>query len=625
MASQGRRPRGLLSSPEGRFAIGATAALLLATYSLGAMPARAAQSAIPKAPPASLHRLVVPPPELAAGPATHTVPATPLVGAPTRVNSAQLERVGGKSFPALTPPATGASRTFGPAAAVSACSAGSLAASSSSVVEGATVSVTASATCPSGTSVSYAYWLISPGGHAQNMTPWTGSTWTWDTAGYTPGAYQIEVWITDGSTSAGPQTTGVAAVTVSALGACSAGSLAASSSSVLEGATVSVTASATCPSGTTVSYAYWLISPGGHAQNMTPWTGSTWTWDTAGYTPGAYQIEVWITDGSTSAGPQTTGVAAVTVSALGACSAGSLAASSSSVLEGATVGVTASATCPSGTTASYAYWLISPGGHAQNMTPWTGSTWTWDTAGYTPGAYQIEVWITDGSTSAGPQTTGVAAITVLNIALASTQNWSGYVLGDGPFTGAQGTFDIPEIYTTSTNTDTSEWVGVDGWNDSSLIQAGIDEPYNASTNTYRILAWWEILPAHPTEVLISTSTLSPEPGDSITVTLGEVSSGTWGIEVTDNTNGQSFVTDQPYSAPQSSAEWIVEAPTLDGSIETLGDYAPDVTFTNLGTSGPEAILYDVAMFQSSLQVSTPSILDSTGFNVAYGDLAPPPP
>ena len=526
MASQGRRPRGLLSSPEGRFAIGATAALLLATYSLGAMPARAAQSAIPKAPPASLHRLVVPPPELAAGPATHTVPATPLVGAPTRVNSAQLERVGGKSFPALTPPATGASRTFGPAAAVS---------------------------------------------------------------------------------------------------ACSAGSLAASSGSVLEGATVSVTASATCPSGTTVSYAYWLISPGGHAQNMTPWTGSTWTWDTAGYTPGAYQIEVWITDGSTSAGPQTTGVAAITVSALGACSAGSLAASSSSVLEGATVGVTASATCPSGTTASYAYWLISPGGHAQNMTPWTGSTWTWDTAGYTPGAYQIEVWITDGSTSAGPQTTGVAAITVLNIALASTQNWSGYVLGDGPFTGAQGTFDIPEIYTTSTNTDTSEWVGVDGWNDSSLIQAGIDEPYNASTNTYRILAWWEILPAHPTEVLISTSTLSPEPGDSITVTLGEVSSGTWGIEVTDNTNGQSFVTDQPYSAPQSSAEWIVEAPTLDGSIETLGDYAPDVTFTNLGTSGPEAILYDVAMFQSSLQVSTPSILDSTGFNVAYGDLAPPPP
>ena len=417
----------LFAPPRGRFAIGAAAAILWTTCSVGAMPARAAQGSFPQTPSVSSHRLEVPYPASAAASATLAPPASPLVGAPTKVNPAQLQQIGGRKFPALKRSAAGGTHTFSPAAAVAACSGGSLAASSSSVVEGATVSVTASATCPSGT------------------------------------------------------------------------------------------------------------------------------------------------------------------------------------------------------TASYAYWLVSPGGHAQNMTPWTGAAWSWDTAGYAPGAYQIEVWVTNGSTSAGPQTTAFTSVAISSVALGSSQNWSGYVLGDGPFTAAQGTFNIPEIYAAPTNTDTAEWVGVDGWNDSSLIQAGIDEPYNATTNTYRILAWWEILPADPTEVLISTSTLSPQPGDSITVTLGEVSSDTWGIEITDNTNGQSFVTDQLYSAPQSSAEWIVEAPTLDGSIETLGDYAPDVTFTDLGTTGPETVLYDVAMFQARVQVSTPSTLDSTGFTVAYGNLPPPPP
>ena len=201
-------------------------------------------------------------------------------------------------------------------------------------------------------------------------------------------------------------------------------------------------------------------------------------------------------------------------------------------------------------------------------------------------------------------------------------NWSGYVLANGPYTGVQATFDIPQIYANSTNTDTAEWVGIDGWGNTSLIQAGIDEPYDASTNTYQVVAWWTLSTynfiGQPISMVVS-------PGDSVTVVIGQISGTNWGITVTDNTTGQSFTTDQAYAGPLASAEWIVEAPTLNGAVETLGAYTPDVTFTGLGITGPAAVLYDVSMVQGGVQVSTPSTLDSTGFNVAYGDLAPPPP
>ncbi len=209
---------------------------------------------------------------------------------------------------------------------------------------------------------------------------------------------------------------------------------------------------------------------------------------------------------------------------------------------------------------------------------------------------------------------------------ASSQNWSGYVLQSGPYTSVTGTFNVPSIYASTTNTNTAEWVGIDGlYPDTSLIQAGIDEPYDASTNTYQIYAWWEILPADPTEVEIPCSYVCPSPGDSITVTINEISGTDWAINLTDNTNGESFTTDQSYSAPLSSAEWIVEAPMLNGAVETLGGYTPDVTFTGLGAAGPQNTLTDVVMVQNGVQVSTPSALDSTGFNVAYGDVAPSPP
>src|SRR5579864_8030027 len=45
--------------------------------------------------------------------------------------------------------------------------------------------------------------------------------------------------------------------------------------------------------------------------------------------------------------------------------------------------------------------------------------------------------------------------------------------------------------------------------------------------------------------------------------------GTWTITIKDVTTGGSFSTVQSYSGPQTSAEWIEEAPTVGGRIAPL--------------------------------------------------------
>ncbi len=95
----------LLRSPARRFALGSAAAILGVTFTLGAMPARAAQGGLPKVPAAGMHRLIVPPPGpggvSSRGPRT----AKMFVGTPTRVSKAEFFHSGGHSYPALPAPA----------------------------------------------------------------------------------------------------------------------------------------------------------------------------------------------------------------------------------------------------------------------------------------------------------------------------------------------------------------------------------------------------------------------------------------------------------------------------------------------------------------------------------------
>jgi hypothetical protein len=207
---------------------------------------------------------------------------------------------------------------------------------------------------------------------------------------------------------------------------------------------------------------------------------------------------------------------------------------------------------------------------------------------------------------------------------ALSSNWSGYVELNGPFTSVTGTFSVPSLFAgTPRGEQMSEWVGIDGGNgDSSLIQAGFNEsPDLNDPNDFFIQPWWEVLPAAETYI----TSVQIQPGDHVTVAIDQISGTDWGITLTDDTNGESFTTDRTYSGPASTAEWILEALTVNGTVATLAPYSPVVTFSDLGFSGSSTKLQEVVMVQSGNQVSTPSTLTPNGFNVAYGSTTPQPP
>ena len=201
-------------------------------------------------------------------------------------------------------------------------------------------------------------------------------------------------------------------------------------------------------------------------------------------------------------------------------------------------------------------------------------------------------------------------------------NWSGYAVEGSSLGAIEGTFNVPTLAASATETDTSEWVGIDGVSNSALIQAGIHEQFNPTLGGVVIWAWWEMLPSP--ETLIGSMVVSR--GDQVTVQVAKASGTTWGISVRDNTTGQSFGTQQTYTGPGTSAEWIVEAPSLvGGGTVTLGDYSPAVTFSGLGVNGTQVGFDQLFMVQGGLVVSSPSLLDPNGFSVAYGPAAPPAP
>ena len=97
------------------------------------------------------------------------------------------------------------------------------------------------------------------------------------------------------------------------------------------------------------------------------------------------------------------------------------------------------------------------------------------------------------------------------------------------------------------------------------------------------------------------------------------------ISLGDDTTGQRYGIEPNYTGPATSAEWIVEAPSLSGGTTTLGDYTPNVTFRNLAVDGAAVGVDQVFMVQGGAVVSSPSAQDLTGFTVAYGPVPPAAP
>jgi hypothetical protein len=220
--------------------------------------------------------------------------------------------------------------------------------------------------------------------------------------------------------------------------------------------------------------------------------------------------------------------------------------------------------------------------------------------------------------TAGASSGGLSSLTAAGVAQsAMSRNWSGYVVTSGSYTAVTGTFTVPSVSRHVAGPTVSEWVGIDGWTNKSLIQAGVNEiPENGGE--FLVEPWWQVLPA--------PQRLAPgvmvHVGDTVTVAIHQVMGSEWAITLADNTNGDSFTTDQTYNGPSSSAEWVVEANSEENGAPTaLAPYKPQVSFTDLGLTGPQASITRLVMAQSGQNVSSPSAIVGAGFTVAYSGAA----
>jgi hypothetical protein len=247
--------------------------------------------------------------------------------------------------------------------------------------------------------------------------------------------------------------------------------------------------------------------------------------------------------------------------------------------------------------------------------------------------------IPSGSAAGQPGTAPAPSTQPSPLSIGQSHNWSGYAASGGTYTAVSGTWKVPQIAATSAGSDAT-WVGIGGVTSHDLIQAGTEAmvPY---TGNVQYEAWIELLPASSHTVPLVVS-----PGDSVTVTLTQQSTGSWLVAFKNNTTGKTYQTTEQYSSSLSSAEWVEEAPSggrrvlpLDqfGSVQfSAGSTVKNGTTDSIAKAGaiaitmadrygqpiakPSALGKDGASFSVSRLADTTPTLPSQG--TAPGQLVP---
>ncbi|MGH7870485.1 MAG: G1 family glutamic endopeptidase [Candidatus Dormibacteraceae bacterium] len=195
-----------------------------------------------------------------------------------------------------------------------------------------------------------------------------------------------------------------------------------------------------------------------------------------------------------------------------------------------------------------------------------------------------------------------------------SENWAGYALTGGPYREISASWVVPQVEATQEPSNSALFIGIDGYNNSSLLQVGTEQDYQGSGQYY---AWWEMLPAPESRI----TSVPIHPGDQMSASLQEGLNGQWTIRISDLTTNQSFSTTQSYSAPRSSAEWVIEAPKVGGQSTKLAHYG-QVNFSHLSLDGAVPELSTAnrgTMLQDGQPVSAPSRAATSGFTVSYGE------
>jgi hypothetical protein len=179
----------------------------------------------------------------------------------------------------------------------------------------------------------------------------------------------------------------------------------------------------------------------------------------------------------------------------------------------------------------------------------------------------------------------------------ASYNWSGYA-AEGAAAGA-GTAGPAQTYTMVTGkwqvpqatclgtTDENQafWVGLDGFQDSTVEQGGTFEYCNGYTPEY--WAWWEMYPTNDIQFKYSVFA-----GDFMTATV-KYTSGKYKITVADATHKHSFTVTEACASgltcSRTSAEWIGEDASFGGGEGNLAEWTNSKGQQQIGFYGGFAV------------------------------------
>jgi hypothetical protein len=200
---------------------------------------------------------------------------------------------------------------------------------------------------------------------------------------------------------------------------------------------------------------------------------------------------------------------------------------------------------------------------------------------------------------------------------AFSTNWSGQILTGGSYQGIGGNWTVPAVAPSAAPEYAATWIGIDGTQSQTLIQTGTAQATQDGVTGY--WAWVELLPDASVQI---NGTV--EPGDAMQSTIIETSTNEWTVTLDDSTQGWQYVQTFSYTTPELSAEWIEEAPTINGGQSTLADFS-SATFSDMESIGT-GTLVPVYMLNpaETAVIAWPGDYDSasSSFTDYYGS-APP--
>lgn len=159
----------------------------------------------------------------------------------------------------------------------------------------------------------------------------------------------------------------------------------------------------------------------------------------------------------------------------------------------------------------------------------------------------------------------------------ANQAWGGYaVTGAGPYKKITGSWNIPTMDCSHGNGHASPWIGIDGWNNFTVEQIGIDLDCINGRPSYH--PWVEMYPG-PSDYFKE----KVRAGDTMTASVS-VSNGVWTLTESDPASGWTKTFGRHPSNPtqKASAEAILEA--VGSGAPRVPDFHT-VTFSNIMVDG----------------------------------------